>query len=130
VVRPLPFPAVPEHARTARTFVAGALGGSHPDAGVALLLVGELVASSVQHSGSSTPSGLVEVTVEAGGGVRVEVTDSSGDGVPVLPPPASAGGEAEGGRGLRLRLVDRLAARWGYCRGGGRTTTWFELARD
>jgi hypothetical protein len=63
-----------------------------------------------------------------GRAVRVEVTDRSGDGAPVLLPAASADGEAEGRRGMRL--VDTLAARWGYCRGGGFTTTWFELASD
>lgn len=26
-----------------------------------------------------------------------------------------------------MRLVDALATRWGYWRGGGFTTTWFEL---
>jgi anti-sigma regulatory factor (Ser/Thr protein kinase) len=33
--------------------------------------------------------------------------------------------EAEGGRGLRL--VEELAVRWGYERGGGQAMTWFEL---
>jgi len=27
-----------------------------------------------------------------------------------------------------MRIVDALAARWGYRRGGGFTTTWFGLA--
>ena len=57
-------------------------------------------------------------------GVRVEVTDRSGDGAPVLLQAAADAG-AEGSRGMRL--VDALAARWGYCRGGGFTSTWFEL---
>jgi hypothetical protein len=38
----------------------------------------------------------------------------------------AADGEAEGGQGMRL--VDALSARWGYQRGGGLATTWFELA--
>jgi hypothetical protein len=42
--------------------------------------------------------------------------------VPVLHP---ADDEAEGGRGLRL--VEELAVRWGYERGGGQAMTWFEL---
>jgi hypothetical protein len=59
-------------------------------------------------------------------GVRVEVTDRSGDGVPVLHPASeAAGGEEESGRGMRL--VDALSARWGYQRSGGLATTWFEL---
>jgi hypothetical protein len=71
----------------------------------------------------------VTVAVSVGGeGVRVEVTDRSGDGAPVLPPAAFADGDAERRRGLGL--VDACAARWGYRRGGGFTTTWFELAAD
>ena len=38
---------------------------------------------------------------------------------------AGADDEAEGGRGMRL--VDALSARWGYQRGGGLATTWFEI---
>ena len=34
--------------------------------------------------------------------------------------------EAEGSRGLRL--VEELPARWGYERGGGQATTWFEYS--
>lgn len=104
--------------------MAGVLGECHPHVDVALLLASELVSNSVMHSGSAVPGGLVTVTVAAGAeGVRVEVTDRSGDGVPVLRP--AAGGEAECGRGMRI--VDDLAARWGYQRGGGFATTWFEL---
>jgi hypothetical protein len=59
-------------------------------------------------------------------GVRVEVTDRSGDGVPVLKP--APAGEAEGSMGMQL--VDALAARWGYQRGEGIATTWFEIQAD
>jgi hypothetical protein len=66
-------------------FVAWALGESHPAADVAVLLASELVTNSVRHSGSAVPGGVVTVTVAVGGGgVRVEVTDRSGDGAPVL----------------------------------------------
>jgi hypothetical protein len=65
----------------------------------------------------------VSVTTR-GEDVRVEVTDGGGDGVPVL---LSADGEAEGSRGLRL--VEALARRWGYERGGGLAVTWFELGQ-
>jgi hypothetical protein len=58
----------------------------------------------------------------AGVAVRVEVTDSSGPGVPELAPVAR---DAEGGRGLQL--VTGLASRWGWRRCGGRTMTWFEI---
>jgi anti-sigma regulatory factor (Ser/Thr protein kinase) len=119
------IPAVPEQVRVARAFVAGVLGESHPHAGVALLLASELVTNSVRHSGSAVPGGLVTVTVAAcDEAVRVEVTDCSGSGVPVLTP-ADDGHEAEGSRGMQL--VDALATWWGYRRGGGLATTWFEI---
>jgi len=119
--------AVPERVGLARTFVAAVLGGSHPCSDLAVLLASELVTNSVRHSGSAVPGGLVTVAVAVvGQGVRVEVTDHSGDSAPALLPAAFADGDAEGRRGLGL--VDELAARWGYWRGGGFTTTWFELA--
>ena len=119
--------AVPERVGLARAFVAAVLGGSHLCSDLAVLLASELVTNSVRHSGSAVPGGLVTVAVTAdAGGVRVEVTDRSGSGAPVLSPAAFADGDAEGSRGLGL--VHELAARWGYWRGGGFTTTWFELA--
>lgn len=83
----------------------------------------ELVTNSVLHSGSAVPGGLLMVTVAAGEEiVRVEVTDRCGDGVPRL---SVVDGDAEGSRGIRL--VEERAARWGYERGGGQATTWFEI---
>jgi anti-sigma regulatory factor (Ser/Thr protein kinase) len=119
------IPAVPERVRAARVFVAWVLGESRVDSDVVLLLASELVTNSVLHSGSAVPGGVVTVTVAVGDEViRVEVTDRCGDSVPV-PAAAPADDEAEGSRGLWL--VDALSARWGYERGGGLTTTWFEL---
>ena len=115
--------ALPEQVRVARGFVAGVLGPSYGHADVAVLLASELVTNSVRHGGSAVPGGLVTVTVMTRGeGVRVEVADCGAGGVPV---PGPAACEAEGGRGLRL--VEALADRWGYERGGGRAVTWFEL---
>lgn len=120
------IPAVPGQVRAARAFVARVLGESHAHVDPALLLSSELVTNSVRHSGSAVPGGIVTVTVAVGDEiVRVEVTDRVGDGVPILPSATSADDEAEGSRGLWL--VDALAARWGYQRGGGLATTWFEL---
>ncbi len=115
--------ARPDKVRVARAFVARVLGPSHPCADVALLLASELVTNSVLHSGSAVPGGLLMVTVAAGEEiVRVEVTDRCGDGVPRF---SVVDGDAEGSRGIRL--VEELAARWGYERGGGQATTWFEI---
>jgi anti-sigma regulatory factor (Ser/Thr protein kinase) len=60
------IPAVPEQVRAARAFVAGVLGESCAQADVVLLLASELVANSVEHSGSAVAGGVVTVTVAAG----------------------------------------------------------------
>lgn len=123
------LPAVPEQVRAARAFVAGVLGESRAHAEEVLLLTSELVTNSVLYSGSAVPGGVVTVAVEVGAeAVRVEVTDRCGDSVPVPPAAAPADEETEGSRGLWL--VEELADRWGYQRGGGLATTWFELAPD
>jgi anti-sigma regulatory factor (Ser/Thr protein kinase) len=112
-----------KRARVARAFVDGVLGPGHPCGDAALLLVTELFANSVRHSGPGAPGETVTVAVrERGGVVRVEVTDRSGPGVPE---PSRAARDAEGGRGLQL--VTGLAARWRWRRRGRRTVTWFEL---
>ena len=117
------FAGRPDQVREARAFVGRLLGPSHPRGDVAILLASELVTNSVRYGGSAVPGEPVTVTVVVwDAGVRVEVTGRKADGVPVLRRPDD---EAEGSRGLRL--VEDLAARWGYERGGGQATTWFEL---
>jgi len=112
-----------ERARVARVFTAGVLGPGHPCGDDAVLLVSELFGNSVRHGGSGAAGETVTVAVTAAGSVvRVEVTGRSGRGMPQLQVPDS---DAEDGRGLRL--VEALAARWGWRRCGGRTVTWFEL---
>jgi anti-sigma regulatory factor (Ser/Thr protein kinase) len=118
------FAGRPDQVREARAFVGRLLGPSHPSRDVAVLLVSEMMTNSLLHGGSGPgPGEAVTVTVVAGdAGVRVEVTGRKADGVPVLRRPDD---EAEGSRGLRM--VEELAVRWGYERGGGQATTWFEL---
>jgi len=112
-----------ERARAARTFVGEVLGPGHPCGDVAVLLVSEIFANSVRHSGSAAAGETVTVVVIAGDSVvRVEVADRAGPGTPEL---HTASRDAEGGRGLQL--VAALAARWGWRRRGGRAVTWFEL---
>jgi anti-sigma regulatory factor (Ser/Thr protein kinase) len=119
------FTGRPDQVREARAFVYRLLGPSHPCADVAVLLASEMVTNCVLHGGSSVSGEAVMVTVVVCDvGVRVEVTGRKADAVPVLRRPDD---EAEGSRGLRL--VEELAARWGYERGGGQATTWFELLR-
>jgi serine/threonine-protein kinase RsbW len=116
-------PALAERVGAVRAFVGGVLGPVHPCFEVAVLLASELMTNSVRHSGSAVSGGRVTVTVWVEeDDVRVEVADRSGPGVPVL---FAADGEAEGNRGMRL--VDELAVRWGYERGGGQAMTWFEV---
>ena len=52
---------MPGQVGLAHAFVAWVLGGSHPDADVAVLLASELVTNSVLHSGSAVPGGVVTV---------------------------------------------------------------------
>jgi anti-sigma regulatory factor (Ser/Thr protein kinase) len=117
------FAGRPDQVREARAFVFRLLGPSHPCGNVAVLLASEMVTNSLRHGGSAGPGEAVTVTVVVwDAGVRVEVTGRRADSVPVLRPSDE---EAEGGRGLRL--VEDLAVRWGYERGGGQATTWFEI---
>jgi serine/threonine-protein kinase RsbW len=117
------FAGRPDEVREARAFVGRLLGPSHPCGDVAVLLASEMVANSLRHGSSAGPGEAVTVTVVVwDAGVRVEVTGRKAESVPVLRP---SDDEAEGGRGLRL--VEDLAVRWGYERGGGQATTWFEL---
>lgn len=114
-----------DQVREARALISRLLGPSHPCRDVAVLLTSEMVTNSLLHGGSAGRGEAVMVTVVLwDAGVRVEVTGRKADGVPVLRRPDD---EAEGNRGLRL--VEELAARWGYERGGGQATTWFEILR-
>jgi len=55
-----------ERARAARTFVGEVLGPGHPCGDVAVLLVSEIFANSVRHSGSAAAGETVTVVVIAG----------------------------------------------------------------
>jgi anti-sigma regulatory factor (Ser/Thr protein kinase) len=125
----LTIPGQAGQVRAARRFVTGTLGPEHPCAEIAVLLVSELVANSVQHSRSALDGGKITIAVASGSGeaagVRVEVTD---DGAATLPMVCKARIEVENGRGMFL--VDCLATAWGYQRCGHATTTWFELAAE
>lgn len=108
----------------ARAFVGATLGPWHPCAETAVLLTSELVTNSVRYSGCRRLGQAITVTaVVSGSEVRIEVSDCTG---PTVPAVRTEGGMTEDGRGLRL--VQALAADWGYWRDGGRTTTWFVCA--
>ncbi|WP_431783569.1 SpoIIE family protein phosphatase [Streptomyces chumphonensis] len=104
----------------ARALVRARLDGwGHGDLGAtAELLVSELVTNAVQHAGTAG----VEVRLVRGDALLCEVTDED----PALPQLLSARPDSAAGRGLRV--VSRLATRWGTSRTGRGKTVWFELA--
>ena len=113
------FPPAPVSASRARAFVESALAGAGLEhlAYTATLLVSELVANAVLHSG--TP---LEVVVQSGGDrVRIEVHD----GNPALPVRKHYSHLSGTGRGLLL--VERMASGWGSERTAGGKVVWFEL---
>lgn len=113
------FPAAPVSAGKARAFVESVLAVAGLDdlAYTATLLVSELVANAILHSG--TP---LEVVVRcADDRVRVEVHDGS----PQLPVRKHYSDMSGTGRGLML--VERMAAGWGSARTNGGKVVWFEF---
>ena len=113
------FPSAPISAGHARRFVEAALN----DAGLgefgytATLLVSELVANAILHTGTA-----FDVVVKPGAdGVRVEVHDGS----PELPVRKRYSNMSGTGRGLLL--VERMAAGWGSHPTSKGKVVWFEL---
>ena len=123
----LTLPGHAEQVPRARAFIATALAARGLCDEVACLLGSELVTNAVRHSDSRLPGGTVTVTVtEARGEILVAVTDDGGPTWPVI----REGQDpcAEDGRGLVL--VAQLSTRWGYHRGEGRLTTWFQVPAE
>ena len=113
------FPSTPASAGEARRFVESVLtaGDLGHLAYAATMLVSELVANAVLHTG--TPIDVV-VCPESGG-VRVEVHDGS----PQMPIRKHYSTLSGTGRGLLL--VERMATEWGSDRTDGGKVVWFEL---
>ena len=113
------FAPAPVSAGQARAFVEAALADAGLDqlSYTATLLVSELVANAILHSG--TP---LDVVVRCGDDrVRIEVHD----GNPQLPVRKYYSNMSGTGRGLML--VERMAAGWGAERTDGGKAVWFEL---
>jgi anti-sigma regulatory factor (Ser/Thr protein kinase) len=113
------LPSTPASARVARRFVDDALAAPElfPVLDAAALLVSELVANAVLHSG--TP---LEVVVAVDGGlVRIEVHDGSSR----LPVRKNYSNMSGTGRGIML--VDRMSTRLGAEATPGGKVVWFEL---
>ncbi|SCK35953.1 ATP-binding protein [Streptomyces sp. WMMB 322] len=125
------FSSTPRGARLARRLTGNRLetwgipyGGTAHDELV--LVVDELAANAVQHGRVSGRDFRLTLTA-LGSTVRVEVTDTRAESMPVTALPSE---DREGGRGLLL--VAALAARWGWRprRDGPGKTVWaeYELA--
>lgn len=125
------FTSTPRGARLARLFVAHCLDAwGHPyDSEVSetlTLITAELSANAVRHGRVPGRDFHVRLTVEAGGELRLEVSDARGERRPTVIPPA-AGPDAEAGRGLVI--VSALADDWGVSdrRGGPGKSVWATL---
>lgn len=87
-----------------------------------VLISSELVSNAVLHSGCSTRDLLDVSLARCESGYRLSVVDpgrSDTSAEPVPPRPAGCGG-------FGMRIVEKLAARWGQCRGGG-YRVWAEV---
>lgn len=106
----------------ARKYVDGELEalGFSLAAGIAELLVSELVTNAILHAHT-----VIEVTVrQAGDIVRVGVADSSPRTL------RKRQHSVDSGTGRGLWLVDRLATRWGVEPTPAGKVVWFELPRE
>jgi two-component sensor histidine kinase len=89
------------------------------------LLVTELVANSVWHGGAGEGA-TVRVSLSGDDtAVHVEVENPAGGAAE----PAQRRPDLEGGGGLGLHIVERVASRWGV-RHAPRVTVWFEIDRQ
>ncbi|MGH3245114.1 MAG: ATP-binding protein [Trebonia sp.] len=125
--RSLTLPGRAAQVPRARAFIAAVLAARGLCEDVACLLGSELVTNAVRHSDSRLPGGVVTVTVSAAPGeILVLVTDDGG----ATHPTVRQGQDlcAEDGRGLLL--VAQLSVRWGYHRGDGELTTWFQIPAE
>jgi anti-sigma regulatory factor (Ser/Thr protein kinase) len=89
------------------------------------LLTTELIANGVWHGGADEGTTLRVSVSGNDAAVRVEVEnpdDAPGDPVQRRP-------DLDGGGGLGLHIVERVASRWGV-RHAPRVAVWFELDRD
>ena len=83
------------------------------------LLATELIANSLRHAGLQDDQKILFAARFVTDMVRVEVHD---------PGPGFDPDTRHTGRGYGLRMVDKLATRWGVERDGG-TRVWFEIDR-
>lgn len=125
------LPAVPASAAAARQAVGAQVHDAEASR-VAALLVSELVTMSLLE-GALTPKDTITVHVDpVDRGLRVTVCDSA---APAVPTDARVGATVEVHRHgvettLGLRIVARLARRWGVRSDHPGTRAWFEVDDD
>jgi len=111
------MPPLPESVRRARRALVN--GGLDPDLDHTVsLLASEIVTNSIRHAGTDGDIRVEAVLTE--GFARVEVIDRG----PGFDPDVR-----HTVQGFGLRLVDKLASRWGVDRGDTETRVWFEVDR-
>jgi serine/threonine-protein kinase RsbW len=116
-------PGGPYAASRARRLVREELCGRIPERVMPdlELIVTELVANGVRHGGAD-PDRSLHVSLESRPpALHVEVVNPNHRGAVGKRPP-----DLEGGGGLGLHIVERLASRWGV-RHEPHTAVWFEL---
>ncbi|WP_159771288.1 ATP-binding protein [Streptomyces sp. HM190] len=121
----VPLSATRRGARLARLLATEQLRSWGLPLDPARLVVAELAANAASHGRVLGRSFRLALEVTPPGVLRIEVTDSRGDRLPVRAPVAG-GAPAEGGYGLWL--VEELADRWGVVAGPVPSkTVWAEL---
>jgi signal transduction histidine kinase len=110
------FPLTLQAPRRAREWVRSVVPLEPDCEEVVLLMLSELVANSVRHSGHASEGDVDVIVRNADGTVRIEVRDPGpGSGVEPTPSPEHSG----------LRIVESLADRWGVAYHP--TNVWFEV---
>ncbi|WHM31538.1 ATP-binding protein [Streptomyces sp. BPPL-273] len=121
----VPLSATRRGARLARLLAAEKLLAWELPLDPARLIVAELAANAALHGRVPGRSFRLALSVVPPGTLRIEVTDTRGDRLPVSPR-TTVGGYAEWGYGLLL--VEELADRWGVrCGPVPSKTVWAEL---
>jgi anti-sigma regulatory factor (Ser/Thr protein kinase) len=110
------FPLTVQAPRRAREWVRSVVPLERDCEEVVLLMLSELVANSVRHSGHASEGDVDIIVRNADHTIRIDVRDPGpGSGVEATPSPEHSG----------LRIVESLADRWGVTYDP--TNVWFEV---
>ncbi|WEH16044.1 ATP-binding protein [Streptomyces sp. VNUA24] len=121
----VPLSATRRAARLARLLATEQLRSWELPLEPARLIVAELASNAATHARVPGRGFRLTLAVTSSTTLRIEVTDTRGDRLPVRAP-VVGGGPAEGGYGLLL--VEELADRWGVAEGPVPSkTVWAEL---